>query len=273
MTIKEDIQSMFWEPAIDYANAVEPITFETDAELPAQQEKWDKVHKAYSKGVTDVLEYIFNNYNVFGDADQKKELNKEYCQCDSPDRDSGYTYCQRCNKNVSDARMRFLVGKDEMFKMPASEPDPDEVMRLKLRDDYEYHDMCARATIHPGKTIDDVKVIHMQKRIEDAYKFINDLLLNTNPMNTPETRKYVVELIQKRINHEVIVRCNEENNPPDIIDENLLIAELFWNVPYDIAAPQISRTVLVFGSEEQIGKYQKQYLLDNEMFKFIQKGL
>jgi hypothetical protein len=145
--------------------------------------------------------------------------------------------------------------------------------RKRLRDSYEYHDMCARATIHPGKTIDEVKQIQLEKRIDDTYKFVNELLLNTTPMNTQETRKYVVELIQKRIDHEVIVKCDEENNSPEVIDMDLLVAELFWNVPYDAKTPQIQHSILVFGKQEQIDKYQKQYLLDNELFKFIEKGI
>jgi hypothetical protein len=155
MTIKEDIKSMFWEPAIDYANAIEAITFETDEEIQAQQERWDKIHKAYGRGVEDVTDFILSNYKL------EKIL-------------------------------------------PVKEETEDEI-RIRLRSDFEYHDMCARATLHPGKTLEEVKFIHMEKRIEDAYKFINEILQNTTPMNTPETRKYVVELIQKRI--EYMVNC------------------------------------------------------------------
>jgi hypothetical protein len=223
MTIKEDIKSMFWEPAIDYANTVEPITFETDEELPAQQERWDLVHKAYGKGVEDVIDFVMANYKLKVIVPVKKETEEE--------------------------------------------------TRLKLRDSFEYHDMCARATLHPGKSIDDVKQIHLNRRIEDTYKFVNEILLNTTPMNTPETRRYVVDLIQKRIEYNVIVRCNEENNPPDVIDQNLLIAELLWNVPYDSKGPQMLKSVLVFGNKIDVENYNFQNFLDNETFKFIQKGI
>jgi hypothetical protein len=221
--IGKNIQSMFWEPAIDYANAIEPITFETDEELPPQQEKWDKVHKAYTQGVKDVIDYILANF--------KLEV--------------------------------ILPIKEET----------EEEKRIRLRDSYEYHSTCARATIFPGKSIEEVSAILLDKRIEETYKFVNDLLLNTTPMNTKETRHYVVELIQKRIDFQVIVKCDEENNPPEVIDENILIAQLFWNTPYDAKGPQIHRSTLVFGEESQIDKYQKQYLLDNELYKFIEKGI
>ena len=266
-----ELLQMFFEPAIDYANSIEAITFETDAEIQAQQERWDKIHKAYGRGVKDVIEYMLANYKIL--PKEFTEKDSMYCQCPEPDRDTGYIYCQRCYKNVSDARMRFLTGKDEMFLMPAKEEDLEELQRKRLRDSYEYNDMCARATLHPGKSIDEVKHIQLEKRIEDTYKFVNELLLNTKPMNTPETRKYVVELIQKRIDHQVIVRCNEENNSPEIIDSNLLIAELLWNVPYDSKGPQILKSVLVFGDKVAVENYNFQNFLDNETFKFIQKGI
>ena len=231
MTIKEDVRQMFWEPAIDYANAVEPVTFETDEEMAVKQKKWYKVHNAYNKGVDDVLEYISNNYNIYGSADQTKELNKEFCQCPEPDRDSGYVYCQRCNKNVSPARMRFLTGKDEMFNLPSEEPDPEELKRKRLRDSCEYHSMCARATLFPGKSIDEVKRIQQNRRIEEAYNFVNDILCNTKLINTIETRQWVIKMLQGRLDA-VVVRCNEELNTSEVIDQNLLIAEAMWNSDY-----------------------------------------
>jgi hypothetical protein len=71
----------------------------------------------------------------------------------------------------------------------------------------------------------------------------------------------------------VIVRCNEENNPPDVIDQNLLIAELMWNVPYDNKGPAIQKSTLIFGDKAAVEKYQFSWMIDNETFKFIEKGI
>ena len=268
MTIKEDIKSMFWEPAVDYASSI--IPFDESPDENEQQLLWDKIHRAYTKGVEDVLEYVFNNYNIYGSANQTKELNKEYCQCEFPDRDSGYVYCQRCNKNVSPARMRFLVGKDEMFDLPSDESDPEELKRKRLRDRGEYHSLCARATLYPGKSIEEVKRIQQNKRIEEAYNFVNDILCNEkNKMNTPETRQWVIKLLQGRLDA-VVVRCNEELNSPDVIDQNLLVAEAMWNSDYSNEY-QIKKVLLVFGEIQQVEKYQRQHYFDNETYKFIQK--
>ena len=221
--IANDLQLMFWEPAIDYASSVEPITFETDAELPAQQEKWNKVQKAYSRGAKDAIDFITANYKL-------EEI------------------------------------------LPVNPETPEE-KESRIMSEGEFNDMCARATLFPGKSIEEVKVIQLQKRIESTYEFINELLLNTIPMNTPETRKYVADLIQRRVNFNVIVRCNEENNPPDAIDGNVLIAELMWNRPYDVSTPQLRKSTLIFGDKKAVEKYQFEWMLDNENLKFIEKGI
>lgn len=262
--IKNDLLVMFWEQSTDYANKNTPADKNEEDD---NSELWLQLSEAYQQASKDVIDYVIDNYELHA------IVPSEYCKCEIPDRETGYSYCMKCHKSISDARMRLLVGKDEISKEPAKEPDQEEIKRRLMRNDFEWNDICARATLYPGKSIEEVKHIQLEKRIEDTYKFVNDLLLNTKPMNTPETRKYVVELIQKRIDHQVIVRCNEENNSPDIIDQNLLIAELLWNLPYDIKEPQMLKSILVFGDKVAVENYAFQNFLDNETFKFISKGI
>ena len=267
MTIKEDIKSMFWEPAVDYASSI--IPFDESPDENEQQLLWDKIHRAYTKGVDDVLEYVFNNYNIYGSANQTKsteDLKKcvdavVYCQCEEPDRDSGYIYCQRCHKNVSPARMRFLVEKDEMFEIPAEEPDPETLKRIKLRENFEYNDMCARATLHPGKSIDEVKVIQFNSRIEAAYTDINERLCNSMPFNEPHTREWVISALKNWFGTNCFVKCNDENNPPDVVDQSLLIAQVTWNSDYS-REHQHKHVSMIFGDKERVERYQTQHLLD-----------
>ena len=40
---------------------------------------------------------------------QIEKHNSQYCKCDVPDRDGGYTYCHACKKNVSDERMDEIL--------------------------------------------------------------------------------------------------------------------------------------------------------------------
>jgi len=37
------------------------------------------------------------------------EYDNEHCQCEIPERESGFSYCYKCHKHVSDARMKILV--------------------------------------------------------------------------------------------------------------------------------------------------------------------
>jgi hypothetical protein len=265
MTIKDDIKQMFWEPAIDYANAVEPITFETDAELPAQQERWNKVHKAYAKGVEDVLEFISDNY------DFRLKIPSKYCKCKDPDREQGQIYCKKCHKDISNGRMKFLANPNETFNVPAKEDDADE-LRRKLRREYDYHSMCARATLFPGKTIEEVKDILYYKRVEEAYKQVNDAL-NSGLlfMNDNGTQHWVINELQKYFDYDVTIRCDDTNNPSDVIDQNLLIARVIRNTSDGKLGYRY--VDMVFGAKDQVEKYTNQQLLDNETFKFIQKGI
>ncbi len=36
-------------------------------------------------------------------------IKEDFCKCDSPDREAGYTYCHKCHKHVSDERFNQLT--------------------------------------------------------------------------------------------------------------------------------------------------------------------
>lgn len=264
MTIKDDIKQMFWEPAIDYANSIVPITFETDEEMKPIQEKWDAVHNAYGKGVEDVLEFISNNYDV------RLKIPTKHCNCKDPDRDLGQIYCKKCHKDISEGRMRYLVQPGEKFNIPVKEDEVDEARR-RLRREIDYENLCARATLYPGKSIEEVKELQFIERIKESYEFVNTVLCNTMAINTEETRRYVIDTLQKRLEFDAVVICNEENNPPEIIDKCLLIAKVLWN-PHDGKMGQ-KYVEMIFGNPTSVSAYQNQQMLDNETFKFIQKGI
>lgn len=263
MSIKDDIKQMFWEPAIDYASSI--IPFDESPEKTEQQQLWDKVHKAYGKGVEDVLEFITDTYDV------RLKVPTKHCNCKTPDRETGQVYCKKCHKDISDGRMRFLANPGEKFEIPAKEEDIEEIKRKQLRRDFEYNNMCARATLYPGKTIEEVKELQFIERIKESYEFVNTVLCNTMAINTEETRRYVIDTLQKRLEFDAVVICNEENNPPEIIDKCLLIAKLLWNSNDGQMGQKYIE--IIFGNPISVSAYQNQQLLDNETFKFIQKGI
>ena len=220
--IKSDLQQMFWEPAIDYASNIVPITFETDEEVIEVQKEWERVHKAYTKGVNDAIDFIFANYDV------KK------------------------------------LGEPQSIETP-------EDKELRIQSEIDYNNFCARATLYPDKSIEEVKHMQKMQRIKEAYDFINGVFMNGIMFNDVETRRWVIEKLQGRLK-DCIAKCDEENNPPEIIDKNLLIAKVMWNSDYS-KTWDVSYVDMIFGAPEQVTEYQKNLYLDNETFKFIEKGL
>lgn len=65
--------------------------------------------------------------------------------------------------------------------------------------------------------------------IKNAYPKIKEHLLNEFMFNTPQTRATVIKELEFVINGRPYrVKCDEENNPPDVIDDNDLILEISW---------------------------------------------
>ncbi|MCK9446506.1 hypothetical protein M0Q50_06505 [bacterium] len=55
------------------------------------------------------LELIDFCLSIIIDKNSKIKEENEYCQCEIPDRESGFTYCNYCHKHVSDKRIESLI--------------------------------------------------------------------------------------------------------------------------------------------------------------------
>jgi hypothetical protein len=301
MNIRKDLDEMFKITSIDHANTNTPDFGNTAKDAELYNEIWAKIQDAYQQGAKDVMDHIFDTYEVLNKEDidptlenfsektklayrklreTEDDLKKTidaivYCQCPEPDRDPGYTYCQRCHKHVSDARMRFLINKDEKLEIPAKEEDPDELERKRLwkqHYDNDFNNLCARATLYPGKSIEEVKLIQMREKIERVYKEMNAQFCQENSFNDELTKGWVRKTLREAFGTQVIIKCDDENNPPEVVGQCLLIARVTWNSDYGLEW-QYKYVDMVFGNPEQVEKYQNQQMLDNETFKFIQKGI
>ncbi len=91
----------------------------------------------------------------------------------------------------------------------------------------------------------------MNSQITNTYKTLNTKLLGDTPVNNAKLRSYVKSYLEKELPG-TTVKCDEENNPPDVIDENCLIARVYWNKK-DLDV--VYRT-LIFGQESQIEKFR-----------------
>lgn len=259
---KDDMMKLFWTKCIEYTNA----------NTPDPENTWLGISSAYKAGSKAVIDYIDDNYDI---CDRKAPKDIEYCNCETPDRESGFSYCMHCNKSISDARMIFLIDKDEISKEPAKEPNLEEIQRRKLRkehDDINFNNLCARATLYPGKSIEEIKVIQMGEKIERVYKEMNDSLLHTMPFNEPKTREWVVSTLRQAFGNLTAVKCDDENNPPDVVDQCILIAKVIWNTDY-CNEYGYKYVIMIFGNPDAVEKYQHQQYFDNEQYKFIQKGI
>jgi len=150
--------------------------------------------------------------------------------------------------------------------------DEDKDDQQKIMEDIDYNNMCARATLYPGKSIAEVHDIQYMPRLEESYKFINSVLLGTTPMNDKQTHQWVTKTLEGRLRrYGVVAKCNEENNPPDVIDKCLLIAKVMRN--HADGQSGYKYIDLVFGEEEQVKKYTAEWLLNKRLYNFIERGI
>lgn len=150
------------------------------------------------------------------------------------------------------------------------EIDENEQQSVLLFDDIDFNNLCARATLYPGKSIEEVQDMQYVQRLEESYKFINAVLLGTKPMNTQETRQWVTKTLEGRLKkYGVVAQCSETNNLPEIIDQNLLIAKVMRN--NNMGGTKFID--LIFGEDEAVKKFTLEKYADQQMSNFIQKGI
>jgi hypothetical protein len=144
---------------------------------------------------------------------------------------------------------------------------------MKQRDSwYKKNNICAKATLYPGKSIAEVEDIQFMDRMEESYKFINSVLLGTEPMNVKQTRQWVQKVLEGRLKkYSVVVKCNEENNPVDVIKNCLLVARIMRPNPDRSSGYRF--TDLIFGDEQKVRDYQIQHYFDSNLYSFIEKGI
>jgi hypothetical protein len=73
----------------------------------------EKIAEIYAQALIDDLAP-----NVFADQVLRLlivsgSLLTEFCKCDEPDREAGFTYCHKCHRHVSNERMDELTKDDD----------------------------------------------------------------------------------------------------------------------------------------------------------------
>ena len=58
-------------------------------------------------------------------------------------------------------------------------------------------------------------------RINKVYEKLNSRFADGSYMNTPITRKAIKLTLEKELGHDIQVKCDSENNPPNVIDNQI----------------------------------------------------
>ena len=149
--------------------------------------------------------------------------------------------------------------------------DENKDEQQRLFDNVDFNNLCAKATLYPGKSITEVEDLQFMEKVKESYKFINSVLIGTQPMNNEETRQWVTKTLSGRLKNNVVVKCNNSNNPSDVIDNCLLVARIMRNNPDN--SPGFRFMDLIFGEELKVKEYHMQHYFDNAIFAYIGKGI
>jgi hypothetical protein len=91
----------------------------------------------------------------------------------------------------------------------------------------------------------------MINKIQEVYERINNEFLSISPFGILNDKKIRLEF-KERLENEftnTFIKCDEENNPPEVIDNCLLVAKLSW-----IGNNKYKYCDLIFGQPEQVIK-------------------
>ena len=96
----------------------------------------------------------------------------------------------------------------------------------------------------------------MIKKIQEVYERINNEFLSMSPFGQMNSKNYRTEFKQRLENEIVnsVIKCDEENNPPDVIDFCCLVAKVSW-----VENHQQKYCDLIFGQPEQVIKLQRNF--------------
>jgi len=79
--------------------------------------KVNELHNIEDKLAKSIIDEVWHDVNSV--------YNKDYCVCPRPDRESGFSYCAKCHKNVSGERIEDAVMLQEQFWELVKESDHD----------------------------------------------------------------------------------------------------------------------------------------------------
>ncbi len=213
--------SMFWEPGINYA--VETYPDNPTEELLKQQEVWIKLNKAYQQGVKDVVEYIFDNYNLV-EFPVKEKL-----------------------KNLEEIDKNSLIKK---FVTPESQK--------AWKDHFNSKDILTEEEQLKIRTNYVVSDSDMESLIGRAFNECNIILpkLDGSIDNTPQCLQMIKQILMDVCGDKIHIICDETNNSNYVIDHKIAIADIYYFYNNHIVSKE-----LIFGDKQRILQYKTNLII------------
>jgi len=96
----------------------------------------------------------------------------------------------------------------------------------------------------------------MIEKIQEVYERINNEFLSMSPFGPMNSKSYRTEFKQRLENEIVnsVIKCDEENNQPNVIDFCCLVAKVSWAENH-----QQKYCDLIFGQPENVIKLQRNF--------------
>lgn len=69
----------------------------------------------------------------------------------------------------------------------------------------------------------------MIDRIKEVYEELSNEINQGNLYNNKETRSFIKNKLNEKLGTDLFIKCDEENNPPDIVISNTLLARVYFS--------------------------------------------
>jgi hypothetical protein len=102
----------------------------------------------------------------------------------------------------------------------------------------------------------EVSNTDMMALIDNAYVNINTVVRNLERITGEETKKWIKEMLIKEIGEKIDVICDDSNNPPSVLDYNVLVAYVYYKHNNTVIERE-----LIFGKTKDIIQYKADLLV------------
>jgi hypothetical protein len=102
----------------------------------------------------------------------------------------------------------------------------------------------------------DISNTDMTALIDNAYFNINTVVRNLQKTNNKKNREWVKVILKKEIDKKIEVICDETNNPPSVLDHNVLVAYLYYKLNNVVIEKE-----LIFGKTKDIIQFKADLLV------------